>query len=118
MRIPIVSANQVIADEELAFAQQLLPSRRSVVDMGQSISASTLANKVDRSDSDYGIHPPMPAPNLLWSIDLTIVGQAVAIGCKMDIDMTVKSPYVFTVHFGCTSDEFGDGCLLGEELRR
>src|SRR5271154_3885900 len=100
----------------MTFTQRLFACHGSVVDLGQSISAPSLANKVNRSDPNNGIHPPMPACNLLWSIELTIVDQAVAIRCKMDVGMTVEAPNMFTVHFGCTSDEFGDGCLPSDKL--
>jgi len=116
VRISVVGADQVIANEELAFAQQLLAGRRSVVDLGQSISASTFANKVDGSNTNYGIHSPMPSRNLRWTIELTIGNEAVAIRRNVDIGMAIKPPDIVAAHFGCAGDEFGGGCLPRREL--
>src|SRR5436309_7500126 len=115
-RIAVVRANQVIADEELAFAQQLLACHRSIVNLGQSISASTLANKVNGSNANNGIHSPMPSRNLLWTIELTIGNEAVAIRRKMDIGMVIQAPDLVAAHFGCAGDECGDGCLPRNKL--
>jgi hypothetical protein len=117
VRISVVRTDHVIANEELAFAQQLLPGSWSVVDLGQSISASTFANKVDRSNTNNGIHSPMPSRNLLWTIELTIGNEAVAIRRKMDIGMAIQTPDIVAAHFGCAGDEFGGGCLPRHEPR-
>src|ERR1700685_1901628 len=80
--------------------------------MGQMKSASTFANKVDRTNTNNGIHSPMPSRNLLWMIKLTIGREAVAIRRKMDVSMAIEPPDVVAAHFGCcTSDKFGRRCL-------
>src|SRR5204863_3730999 len=115
-RIGVIRVNQVITDEELAFTQQLLAYHRSIVNLGQSISVSTLANKVDGSNANNGIHSPMPSRNLLWTIELTIGNEAVVIRRKMDIGMAIQAPDVVAAHFGCAGDKFGDGCLPRNKL--
>ena len=58
----------------------------------------------------------MPSRNLLWTIELTIGNEAVAIRRKMDIGMAIQAPDVVAAHFACAGDEFGDGCLPRNKL--
>ena len=59
---------------------------------------------------------PTLVRNLLWTIELTVGNETVAIRRKMDIGMAIKAPDIVAVHLGRAGDEFGRGCLPCREL--